>query len=141
LPCRNFETSAQPDHSHSIINEPSTLLIRKELGAAAQVFTVIFTVNLSGTSIGAGFRAIVKKGTFRDLSPSIGCRDDCGPDQDPPLWLRDARRNPSPSNDTTNSQEGAGFITKERIATSDKGLAIRVAAGQVPTDDVVGQRK
>jgi hypothetical protein len=58
-------------------------LIRKELGAAAQVFTVIFTVNLPGTKIGAGFRSIVKKGTFRDLSPSIGSRDDCRRDQGP----------------------------------------------------------
>jgi hypothetical protein len=36
-------------------------------------------------------------------------------------------------------QKGAGLIGKQRIAPSDKGLAIRVAAGQVPTDDVVSQ--
>ncbi len=63
------------DHSHSIINEPSKLLICKEIGAAPQVFTVIFTVNLSDTSIGAGFRAVPRKLTFRDLSRSIDSRD------------------------------------------------------------------
>jgi hypothetical protein len=47
-------------------------LIRKALAAAPQTFTVIFTVNLSGTSIGAGFRAIRPKVTFRDLSRTIG---------------------------------------------------------------------
>jgi hypothetical protein len=89
-------------HSHSIINEPSKRLIRKELGTAAQVFTVVFTVILLGTSIGAGFRAIVKKCTFRDLSPTIGFRDDCRRDQAPSLGLRDAPKNTSPSNDTIN---------------------------------------
>jgi len=59
-------------HSHSIINEPSKLLICKVLAAASQILTVISTVNLSGTSIGAGFQAIFKKGTERDLSKSIG---------------------------------------------------------------------
>jgi hypothetical protein len=44
--------------SHSIINEPSKLLSRKALAAASKIFTVIFTVNLSSTSIGAGLRAI-----------------------------------------------------------------------------------
>jgi hypothetical protein len=62
-------------HSHSIINEPSKLLIRKALAAAPQTFTVIFTVNLSGTSIGAGLQAIRPKLTFRDLSTSIDSRD------------------------------------------------------------------
>jgi len=42
-------------HSHSIINEPSKLLIRRALAAASLIFTVILTVDLSGTSIGAGF--------------------------------------------------------------------------------------
>jgi hypothetical protein len=41
------------------------------LGAAPQVFTVIRTVNLSGTSIGAGFRAIWPEAIFRDLSRTI----------------------------------------------------------------------
>jgi hypothetical protein len=36
-------------------------LIRKGGDAAPQIFTVIFTVNLSGISIGAGFRAIAQK--------------------------------------------------------------------------------
>jgi hypothetical protein len=63
-------------HSHSIINEPSKLLIRKVVAATPQTFTVIFTVNLSGTSIGAGFRAVRPKLTFRDLSTSIDSRGD-----------------------------------------------------------------
>jgi len=46
-------------------------LIRKALAAASQNFTVVFTVNLSGTSIGAGFRAIWPEATFRDLSRTI----------------------------------------------------------------------
>jgi hypothetical protein len=41
------------------------------LAAAPEIFAVIITVNLSGTSIGAGFRAIRPKVTFRDLSRSI----------------------------------------------------------------------
>jgi len=64
-------------HSHSIINEPSKLLIRKVVAATPQTFTVIFTVNLSGTSIGAGFRAIRPKVTFRDLSTSIDSHAAC----------------------------------------------------------------
>ena len=60
-------------HSHSIINEPSKLLIRKALAAAPQTFTVIFTVKVRSISIGAGFWAIRPKMTFRDLSRSIGC--------------------------------------------------------------------
>jgi hypothetical protein len=39
-----------------------------EVFATSQIFTVIFTVKLSGTSIGAGFRGIRRKATFRDLS-------------------------------------------------------------------------
>jgi hypothetical protein len=58
-------------YSHSIINEPSKLLTCKVLAAASQTFTVIPTVNLSGTSIGAGLRAIRSEATFRDLSTSI----------------------------------------------------------------------
>jgi hypothetical protein len=54
------------------------LLIGKKPGAALQIFTVTFTANLSGTSIGAGLQAIVKKGTFRDLSTSIDSHDDRG---------------------------------------------------------------
>ena len=45
-------------YSHSIVNEPSKLLIRNGFNAPRQRFTVIITVNLSGTSIGAGLRAI-----------------------------------------------------------------------------------
>jgi hypothetical protein len=60
---------------HSIINKPSKLLMRKALAAAPQTFTVIFTVNLSGISIGAGFRAIRPKVTLRDLSTSIDSQD------------------------------------------------------------------
>jgi hypothetical protein len=60
-----------PPYSHSIINEPSKLLIRKARAAALQDFTVVFAVNLSGTSIGAGFRAVLRNLTFRDLSKTI----------------------------------------------------------------------
>jgi len=69
-------TPDRPFYSHSIINEPSKLLIRRELDVAPQTFTVILTVNLSGTSIGAGFRAVRPKLTFRDLSTSIDSRGD-----------------------------------------------------------------
>jgi hypothetical protein len=58
-------------YSHSIINEPSKLLICEEIAAASQIFAVIFTVNLSGTSIGAGFRAVLRRLTFRDLSRTV----------------------------------------------------------------------
>jgi hypothetical protein len=56
---------------HSIINEPYKLLNRIAFAAVPQILTVIFAVNLSGTSIGAGFRAVLRKRTFRDLSRSI----------------------------------------------------------------------
>lgn len=56
------------DHSHSIVNEPSKLLIGKALDAASQTFTVIFAVKVRSTSIGEGFRAVLRKLTFRDLS-------------------------------------------------------------------------
>ena len=62
-------------YSHSIINEPSKLLICKALAASSQTFAVTFTVNLAGISIGAGFRAVLRKRTFRDLSRSIDSRD------------------------------------------------------------------
>jgi len=65
-------------HSHSIINEPSKLLILKELAAAPQIFTVIFTVKVRSTSIGAGLRAIRSEVTFRDLSTSIDSRNHRG---------------------------------------------------------------
>jgi hypothetical protein len=42
-------------------------LIRKALTAASQIFTVIFTVNLSGTSTGAGFRPVRPK----PLAPTV----------------------------------------------------------------------
>jgi hypothetical protein len=58
-------------HSHSIVNEISKLLIRNALAAATQTFTVTFTVNLSGTSIGAGLRAIRQNVALRGLSRSI----------------------------------------------------------------------
>lgn len=69
-------TRTTAHYSHSIINEPSKLLIRRELDVAPQTFAVILTVNLSGTSIGAGFRAVRPKLTFRDLSTSIDSRGD-----------------------------------------------------------------
>jgi hypothetical protein len=46
-------------------------LIRNALAAATQTFTVTLTVNLSGTSIGAGLRAIRQNVAFRGLSRSI----------------------------------------------------------------------
>jgi hypothetical protein len=46
-------------------------LICKVLAAASQTFTVIFTVKVLSTSIGAGFRAIRPQVTFRDLSRTI----------------------------------------------------------------------
>jgi hypothetical protein len=49
---------SRPPHSHSIINEPSKLLIRNVFAASSQTFTVIFTVKVRSTSIGAGFRAV-----------------------------------------------------------------------------------
>jgi hypothetical protein len=52
-------------------------LICKALAAASKIFTVTFTVNVSGTSIGAGLRAIRSEVTFRDLSRSIGCHENC----------------------------------------------------------------
>jgi hypothetical protein len=52
-------------------------LIRKALAAAMRTFTVTFTVNLSGISIGAGFRPVRRKLTFRDLSTSIDSDDGC----------------------------------------------------------------
>jgi hypothetical protein len=58
-------------YSHSNINELSKLLIRRALAAAPQTLSVIFTVNLSGISIGAGFRAVLRRLTFRDLSRTI----------------------------------------------------------------------
>jgi hypothetical protein len=70
---RNY--AREGPYSHSIINELAKLLIRIALSATARTFTVIFTVNLSGTSIGADFQAVRPKLTFRDLSASIDSRD------------------------------------------------------------------
>jgi hypothetical protein len=67
-----YRSPGRAPYSHSIINEPSKLLIRKVFAAASQTFTVIFTVKVLCTSIGAGLRAIRPKVTFRDLSTSIG---------------------------------------------------------------------
>ncbi len=71
-------SSAKDPYSHSIINERSKLLSRKGLDAAPQIFTVILAVNLSGTSIGAGLRAVRPKLTFLGLSTSINSHDDRG---------------------------------------------------------------
>ena len=38
-------------------------------------------------------------------------------------------------------QEEARLVEQQRIDTSDEGLSLGVAAGQVPADDVVGDRK
>jgi hypothetical protein len=50
-------------------------LIGKALDVASKILTVIFTVNLSDTSIGAGLRAIRPNLIFRDLSASIDSHD------------------------------------------------------------------
>jgi len=65
-------------YSHSIINEPSKLLICNHTDAAPQKFTVVFTVKVRSTSIGAGLRATRPEATFRDLSTSIDSYDDRG---------------------------------------------------------------
>jgi hypothetical protein len=64
-------------HSHSIFNELAKLLIYIELATTARALGVIFAVTLSGTSIGAGFRPVRQKLTFRDLSTSIDSDDGC----------------------------------------------------------------
>ena len=64
-------TGCRVPYSHSIINEPSNLLICMQLKAVPQRFTVIFTVRVLSTSIGAGLRAIRPEATIRDLSTSI----------------------------------------------------------------------
>ena len=66
-------------YSHSIINERSKLLICNAPEADPQKFTVIFTVKVRSTSIGAGLRALRPKATFRDLSTSIDSHDDREP--------------------------------------------------------------
>ena len=58
-------------HFHSIINARSKRLIRRGFDTAPKSFTVMFTVKLTGTNIGAGLRPIRPKVTFRDLSRSI----------------------------------------------------------------------
>jgi hypothetical protein len=62
-------------------------LILMMLSTATRIFTVTFTVNLPGTSIGAGLRAILRKLTFRDLSRSIdswgACERFIAPRRDP----------------------------------------------------------
>jgi hypothetical protein len=73
----SHDGQSRPPYSHSIINEPSKLLIRKALAAASKIFTVIFTVNLCSTRIGAGFRPVRPNLTFRDLSTSIDSDDGC----------------------------------------------------------------
>lgn len=58
-------------YSHSMINGPSKLLIRKALATVPQPFTVSFTDRVRSTSIGASLHATRAKVTFRDLSMSI----------------------------------------------------------------------
>jgi len=77
-------------YSHSIINERSKLLICNAPEAAPPKFTVIFTVNLSGTSIGAGLRVIRPNLTFRDLSTSIDSHDDRGHHRRASVSVREA---------------------------------------------------
>jgi hypothetical protein len=70
--------SGTPPYSHSIINELSKLLIRNAPDAGPQKFAVSFTVKVRSTSIGAGFRPVRPKLTFRDLSTSIDSHDHRG---------------------------------------------------------------
>ena len=56
-------------YSRSIVNEPAKLLICIDSEGAVPIFSVIFTANSSRSSIGAGFRAVSRKLTLRDLSP------------------------------------------------------------------------
>ena len=72
----SFDGLPRPLTPHSIINEPSKLLICNAPEADPQKFTVIFTVKVRSTSIGAGLRAIRPEVTFRDLSTSIDSDDD-----------------------------------------------------------------
>ena len=80
--------SGKDPYSHSIVNEPSKLLIGTALDAASKIVSVILTVNLSGTSIGEGFRLVRPKLTFRDLSTSIDSHDACGRRRRAPVSLR-----------------------------------------------------
>jgi hypothetical protein len=77
-------------YSHSIINEPFKLLIRKVLDAASPILTVIFTVNPLRSSIGAGLRVIRPNLTFRDLSTSIDSHDDRGHHRRASVSVREA---------------------------------------------------
>ncbi len=90
---------------HSIINEPSKPLISKCFQVARSSFTVIFTVKVSGTSIGAGFRAIRRKVTFRDLSTSIGSGEHCRSYQWTPLQVRQGPHMPTASNCISHCQQ------------------------------------
>ena len=74
---RAREPPSRTPYSHSIINEPTKLLICKVLATASQSFAVILTVKVLITSIGTGFRAVLRKLTFRDLSTSIDSDDRC----------------------------------------------------------------
>jgi len=62
-------------YSHSNVNERSKLFIWNAPEPAPQKFAVILTVKVRSTSIGAGFRAVRPKLTFRDLSTSIDSRE------------------------------------------------------------------
>jgi hypothetical protein len=89
-PPQQCRPGASPDkdpetYSHSIINEPSKLLICNELEADPRNFTVIFTVKVRGTSIGAGLRAIRQNVAFRGLSTSIDSDKGCPPHQRAPV--------------------------------------------------------
>ncbi len=97
---RGADLQSTVDHAHSIVNEPSKLLIRRALAGASKAFTVSSTVNLSGTSIGAGFRALPRRLTLGDLSRCIDSRDHrrqlrraCASVEEPPqgAWHRIAQ--------------------------------------------------
>lgn len=67
-----------PNHSLSIVNERSELLMLSGLAAAWQSFTVILTVNPSGISIGGSLLVIRPHGPLRDPSPTIDSCDNRG---------------------------------------------------------------
>ncbi len=61
-------------HSHSMINKRYKLLIRIDRDSASRRHTVTCNVKLSGTSTGAGFRAVRPIPTLRGRSRSISSR-------------------------------------------------------------------
>jgi hypothetical protein len=72
------EDISRADYSHSIINDPSKLLIFHAPEAAPRKFTVSFKRQIAEHQHGAGLRAIRPEANFRDLSTSIDSRNHPG---------------------------------------------------------------